>query len=343
MQFIEDDFFPFVDGPDGTTVPANAVDTTLFKEDETHEEEEEPTKQEPANEPVQAADDLINRYYEFAIQSKLLEVPEDFEFTGDLAQLEQAHAYTEKARDARSVERVFEALPEDFKPLFDYALSGGSSIKDFLDHYGPDALDNFNEDSTSDQKRVLTEHYRKFTNFSDERIERLISLLPEDELKQASLDAFTELKADKEAKKLEFLKQTAAAAEQAKQESEQRALSLSKAIDDTNSIHPQRKNKIKSFFFEPVNVAGEQTTAFNHTIQLILSNPEHQAQLADILLEYNKDEGFTQDRLEKRKTTNASQNFRKLVRTALAGKPQASSGGAPSSNTFDWAAFNDHS
>ena len=264
-------------------------------------------------------------------------MPEDYDFQGTPEQLEEIQNYTKKQKDIKAVEGIFEALPEQFKPLFDYALRGGTSIQEYYNTFVADPLDTIDLESVADQKKIIKEHYRKNTKFSDEQIDRRISLISDEEdLKSEALEAFNDLKALRQEEQVKLLEETATQAQAAKLAAEQRTLELSKAIDSTTLVHPQRKNKVKTFFFEPINVEGQVTTGFNHTIQSILSRPEHQAQLADILLEYDPTLGFSQERLEKKGKTKASQQFQKLVEDVLETKQSKKvTANAPNTGSFD--------
>lgn len=285
------------------------------------------------------SDDTILKYVEFLKQNELIEFPPEYEFTGTPEQLEEVFTHTKKATTAKAIDNIFDSLPEQFKPLFDYALRGGTSIDDYYNTFVADPLDTVNLESAADQKRVIKEHYRHFTKFTDDQIDRRVAQISDEEdLKLEAQEAFNDLKAIRQEQQVKLLQDVAAQAEAERVATEQRTLELSRAIDATNLVHPQRKNKVKTFFFEPINVEGQVTTGFNYTIQSILSSPEHQAQLADILLEYDPTTGFSQERLEKKVKSKASQNFQKILEDVLQTKQnkQKTSAATPVSATeFD--------
>lgn len=322
--------------PEAITTPGVFDPTTEEDEvDDTQVTEDTPT---PTATTVDG-DDTIIKYVEFLKQNELVEIPEDYEFNGTPEQLEEIFTHTKKATTAKAIDNIFESLPEQFKPLFDYALRGGDSIEEYYNTFVADPLDTINLESPSDQKRILKEHYKHFTKFTDDQIDRRIAAInDEEDLKLEAQEALVDLKSIRQEQQVKLLQETAARAEAERIAAEQRTLELSKAIDNTNLVHPQRKNKVKTFFFEPINVEGQVTTGFNHTIQSILSTPEHQAQLADILLEYDPTIGFSQDRLEKKVKSKASQNFQKILEDVLQTK-QNKTKGSPntpvSSSEFD--------
>lgn len=313
-------------------------DTDFDPEDEpiTPEEADDvPDTDEPAAE--ETGDALIENYVKFLQEYDLIDIPEDYEFTGDPEQLQTILEHTKQARPAKAIETIFERLPDDFKPLFDYALKGGTSLDEYLKVYNKD-IDNMSMDTPEDQKKILFTYYKETSPYSDEKINRLISHFnDEDELKVEADDAYNYLMGMRNKQREELLQQTEAqrVAEQAR--IEQQTISLNKAIEETNAIHPARKNKVKAFFFEPLQSNNTVTTGFNATINSILSNPEHQAQLADILLEYNPEAGFSSDRLERRVKSKATQDFKTLVKSKLDPKQaqRSSSSKAPQSTSFN--------
>jgi len=331
----------------GTT--ASTIDTpqepqfstidNIHKEEE-HKEEVEST--EPEHEEVEVVDEVLVGYVDFLKQNDLIEIPEDLQFTGTSEELQKIFEHTKAAKEAAAVDKIFQALPEDFKPLLDYALKGGSSLDEFLSVYGADPLQNVDLTKVEDQRKVIAQHYKATSNYTDEKIARLVSLITdEDDLKIEAEDCFKELTEMRLEDQKNLLIQTEQARAAAQAQAEAQTMALAKAVETTTAIHPQRKQKVRSFFFDPVNIAGNNTTGFNYAIQSILANPEHQAQLADILLEYNPNSGFSTERFEKRAKTKATDQFHELLNKTLNPKQaqRASTSKSPNSNKLDWETY----
>lgn len=312
----------------------------LENEDEEVFEDEEGALQEDL-----LPEDITIGYVEFLKQNNLIVLPEDLEFTGKPEDLEKIFEHTKVAREEEAIDKVFSALPEDFKPLFDYALAGGTSLKDYLSVHINDGVNDLDLTKVEDQKKIIARHYKATTEFNDEKINRLVSLISdEDDLRLEAEECYRELSTIKEAEKVALLEQAQRDRESAKQKAEQQTLALTKAVDTTSTIHPQRKQKVRSFFFDPINVEGNTTTGFNYAVQSILANPEHQAQLADILLEYNPASGFSGERLEKRFKSRAASSFQETLEKALNPKraQKASNQKSPNSSNFDWETYSKH-
>jgi hypothetical protein len=330
--------------PKETTDPSNIDFKSSDTPPQEDEEQEEFTPPDDAEDSLES-DDITVSYVDFLKQNDLVVIPEDLQFSGKPEELEKIFEHTKTTRQAEAVDKIFNALPEDFKPLFDYALAGGTSLNDFMSVYAKDPLSNIDLTKVEDQRKIVAEHYRATTEYSDEKINRLVSLITdEDDLKLEAEDAYKELGIIREKEKTALIEQTAAQREADRQRVEAQTLALSKAVDTTTSIHAQRKHKVKSFFFDPVNIGGSTTTGFNHAVQSILANPEHQAQLADILLEYDATAGFSGERFERKFRTKATGSFQEALEKALNPKQaqRASTQKTPNSSNFDWETYSKH-
>lgn len=287
-------------------------------------------------------DDVLVGYVDFLKQNDLIEIPEDLQFTGSSEELQKIFEHTKATKEAAAVDKIFQALPEDFKPLLDYALKGGASLDEFLSVYGKDPLQNIDLTKIEDQRKVIAQHYKATSNYSDEKIARLVSLITdEDDIRIEAEDCFKDLAQMRQEDQKNLLVRTEAAKVAAIEAAEEKTTALVRAVETTTAIHPQRKQKVRSFFFDPISVAGNNTTGFNYAIQSILANPEHQAQLADILLEYNPSSGFSAERFEKRAKTKAADQFQDLLNKTLNPKQaqRASTSKTPNSNKLDWETY----
>lgn len=286
-------------------------------------------------------DTPIKNYVDFLQQNELIEIPEGLEFSGKPEELEQIFEHTKATQVARAVDKVFETLPDSFKPLFDYALRGGSSIADYMKVHNNE-LESLNLENEDDQRKVLYQYYKKTSPYPDEKINRLISLVSDpEELAVEAKDAFQDLLAIRDTEQKQLVMNMEKSRAEQEQRAQQQTIELAKAIETSTTIIPQRKNKIKAFFFDPVQVNNQTTTGFNYTIQSILENPDHQAQLADILLEYDKGTGFSFDRLEKRARTKATQQFQTALQKISDPKQNQRSSTSPSRTTsdMDWQGY----
>ena len=307
-------------------------------------EEPEPEAPQEADAPEQEVDDKLQAYVSFLKDNELIDIPEEYEFKGTPDELQQVFEYTKQNRVKQAYESIYNSLPDDFKPALEYVMNGGTSVQDFLAMAASDPLANIDITSPEGQRQAIYLSLRETSNYPDEKIKKIVSRLAEDEDELASeaAEAYRELVGIKEQKQHAMIQQARIEREQQQQMMQHRTQALHSAIESSQTIHPQRRNKIKAFFFEPLNTPEGVTTGFNYSINNILQNPEHQAQLADILLEYDPSVGFSSDRLEKRVKTKATQQFQTLLQKAIDPKNvQKSSSQRPqSSKDFDWDVFN---
>jgi hypothetical protein len=337
-----DDFFSsmFGDAKAQTTEEPTEIEQ---ENEETPVNEEPQSPSEPPQEPSEEVDDKLQAYIDFLQQNELVDIPEEFDFKGTPDQLQQVFQYTKQKRQQEALETIFNSLPDDFKPVLEYVANGGNSVVDFMNMYTQDPLATVDISTTEGQRRAVYLALRETSNYPDEKINKIVSRIAEDEDELASeaAESYRELLSLQEQKKYGMIQEAKIQQERQKQMMEQKTQALYSAIDSSQTIHPQRRNKIKAFFFEPVNTQEGVTTGFNYAINSILQNPEHQAQLADLLLEYDPSSGFSSDRLEKRVKTKATQQFQTLLSKAIDPKQvQKSSTRPQSSKDFDWDVFN---
>lgn len=294
----------------------------------------------PPDDGASGEDSELNGYYEFLKEYGVLATPEDFEFDGTPEKFKEALDATKQAAMMNAYEDLWGRLPEDFKPLLEYALSGGRSIDEFMESRVPIPFEELNLEDTDTQRLILYRYYKETSNYPDDKINRFINLLEKDgDLHTEAQDAYSTLLEIKQQRQTELLERQKKEAQQYEQAMAERTQALVNAIDQSAFIHPSRRNKVRTFFFNPVKTQQGETTAFNATISSILSNPEHQAQLADLLLDYDPEKGFTTDRFEKRVKSKATQSFQQLMHDKINPKTKVKGNSAKPQTDFDWDNF----
>lgn len=300
----------------------DVVDAPIESPDDTVEEIEEPAEvvEEIVNEEPEPQDPLTQKFVDFLTANDIFEVPENFELDGSEESIQKILEYTKQQNKDRVAQEIWSALPDDFKPLLEYGLNGGKSIKEFLDVYVDSDVTTLDISQEANQRAVLREYYKQTSNgtFSQEKIDRLIKRIEEyGDLEEEAKDAHQELSRQSNERKQALILE----AQRKEQEQRQHIIDYTNAmvdsIEKTSFIHPTRKAKVRSFMFDPIQINSTSTTAYNYAVQSILANPEHQAQLADILLDYNPEKGFDLERLERRVRTKASKSFQELLEQKL--------------------------
>lgn len=264
-------------------------------------------------------DDESKAYFDALKEYGVLDLPEDFEFKGTDS-LTQALDVTKQNLHQKVAANLWNSLPEDFQPLLEYALRGGTSLQDYLSAYAPTSNEYDLEDTIS-QKEIIKEYYRQ-TNprLTDEKLDQMVDRREKmGSLREEAEDALELLEELKEERKIALLEDLE---EQKQYAAEQQRLKdeAIKAAIDKHSNDSIRRNRLKNFVFQPIKKGENITTEFNDSLNHILNNYDHLTQLVDILADYDVRVGFNFDRLNKRLKTESTKTFKELVNTKLDSK-----------------------
>ena len=283
----------------------------------------------------------ITQYYNALLEYGALDVPEDFEFDGSKEGLEKAFELSDKNKNAKLAADLWEHLPEDFKPLLQYALNGGKSLDAFLETFKEVDYSQLDLTDENNQRKVLYDYYRSTSSYSEEKINRMINRLADiGDLEDEAVDAVKELVQYKEQQKEQLLAEAANQEQAAKEATKKQTEELTKLIETTSLIGDERKNRVKAFMFNPIKENGQYTTQLNQTMSAITTNPEHLIQLADILADYNPSVGFNFDRLERKSKTKDTKSFKDLLDQKLDPKTGLKGSNKKVINEdFDWDGF----
>lgn len=289
----------------------------------------------PKNDDGIVIDDDAVKYFNFLKENDVLVTDEDFEFTGSAEDIQTALHQTRNNLETKVKQQFWEALPENLKPLLEYTLAGGKDIDQFLSYSRPLDFDNIDLEDPISQKLIVKEQWKLTSNFSDEKIEKLINRLEEsNSLREAAQEALLEIEEDRKNKQARLLQEAKTAeVEQARALEEQR-----KNIEqELASIQePKRQDRVKNFVLSPVRTEQGYTSEFNLALSSILSNPKHLVQLADILADYNSNNGFNFERLKKQFKSEAAKSFRELLDSKLTVPKSGSPTPSKSNEDFDW-------
>lgn len=282
-------------------------------------------------------------YFDFLKSNNLIIVGDDFEFDGTPEKLQEAHDKTIEVYKESAYTAIMSALPENLQDLLQYALSGGDDYDQFLNKDK-----SFDTESQEGQEAVIRFFYKNTANWDDRKIDRYIAKLDEDELLEEALDLNAQIEvAQSEARK---------AAVQAEEDNKKKAIESHKAfqaniaqtIDKAGYIEQSRKSNIKNFMFNPVRRSDGQLTEYQRTLQSIQSNPDHLAQLADLLFDYDKDKGISYTRFEKSAKTTLTKDLKRQLESSTSSKvhginiPSRANLKASQANRneeIDWKAF----
>lgn len=297
-------------------------DNYIGPDDEPTDQQDEPVETQDAPD-LDETSEVRKAYYDFLVENEILDLPKNFEYDGSSEKLEEALELAKSSTQKKVIENFWNSVPEDLKEAFEFTMANNATLEDYFESrlQNPATLDLTRPEN---QRKVVERFLKETTRFSPEKIKRTITSYEEDGILDAeAADAASELEGIFEQQNEERRKTVALQAEQAEEARRRHTDELVKAINSSQFIHPARREKVRSFFFSPIKKDNQQTTAFNVTVQNILTNPEHQAQLADLLLDYSPQQGFSLERFEKRVKARATSSFKDDLDRALDPKRKA--------------------
>lgn len=297
---------------------------------------------EPTPQPEDAPQIDLEATYKFMSEMNLIEVPEEFEFDGTPESAETAISYTLENMRKSAQSSLLETLPPDFQQAVTYALAKGqqANLNDYLKEasaVATDIYDDIDLSSRDNQRFVVKEYLKQTTQHSDQKINKYISLLEENETlateAKENVSELLNIRASKQAERNAAYKQAIEQREETRRELRKKFESI---IDSANYIDSPRKNKVKAFINNQRQVKGKSPyTGFEKTISQIQQNEEHLVQLADILeSSYNPESGFDYDRLKRQKASEGASNIRQKLDKFLA-QPQSGKATGPVSSGFN--------
>lgn len=269
----------------------------------------------PEPEPGEGEPNSLVAYYETLKEQGLIKVEDDYEFDGTSETFNELieESKTEIVRDGLA--EWFDNLQPDFQEVIRYALSGGQSMKDFVNSYKNiedySALDTTDEDH---QLKLIRDYYKLTTNFDDKKIKRFIDAIEDSgDLEVEAIDAQNYLQdyQSNQRKALEEQQRQQKEAELEKAKEQRDA--LDEAIQSSSVVQGRRKNSIRAFLFNPIKRGSQTETDFNRKFNAIASNPEHMVMLADLLYDYSPEKGFNFSRYESKGKNKAAKDIKKAL------------------------------
>lgn len=297
------------------TLDLESSDDLLVDNQETKEEFSIINEESDKEEKTESDSNVLKTYYDFLKEQELIITEDDYEFDGKEESLELIKQKTLESYRQKVLEELNNSLPENFKKVLKYGLEGGKDPSDIFNQ-----VDILDTDITvkTNQELIVKTHLKETTNFSDEKINKMISNLDKaGELEAEAYDALDELKEIREERDL---KQQQALVE-SRQQFEKREKELRDTVIDSiqqyDIISKERKGKIQAFMFNPIKKGTEVLTDYQRHLKAISSNPKHLVQLADILFDYNESEGINLERFKKQGETKANQTLKEKLENKM--------------------------
>lgn len=292
---------------------------------------------------VSSAETPYTEYFNLLKENNLLHVNEDFTFDGTVLGLENAIIQTKENLQGAVAQALWEKLPEDFRPLLEYAIQGGTDVQAFLNTFQSNDLSNIElEGNTENQREVLKRYFSTTTKYDTDKINRMVErLYMTGEMETEAVSALAELKEIEQSSRFELVETQKKQKEEYEQQQKQFREDISSLIGGSSYIEPPRQNKVRSFLFNVSSVSGDTDTQFNRTLKNIAANKEHLVQLADILLDYDPKTGIKLDRIQRKESTKATQSLRQKLEEITSNTKTKVTGASSKTDTnrFDWEQF----
>jgi len=285
---------------------------------------------------------LNKAYFEALKESGSIIVPDDFEFDGSSDELEKVFVESDKLKVEAIRNSIMSSISDEALPLVRH-LNAGGTLQDFIDVHSSINLGSIDISKLSNQKKVIDEYYKRTTKYSQDKIDKIINKMIDldtiEEDAQIYLDDLKDLD-------VEAAEQRAAQTEREKEQRDeirrQQEESLATAITTSEFISEKRRGKVNDFFFKPVSYNNGTTTNYNRMLKAISTNPEHLAQLGDILMDsYDLKKGFDMKRFERKGKTSANKTFKDRLSEKINSKEKVSGKTNPTKKAPGWeAVFN---
>jgi hypothetical protein len=290
--------------------------------------------------------DQLKKQYEFLETQGIIQgLPKDFEFDGTPEKFEEALSVSKSNLQIQAAREIWSSLPHDFQVAFEYALSGGTDIKQVQKFVGGSLnYDEFDLENREDQKYLLEQHLKKTTKLSDTKIARQIKYWQDtDTLEEEAELAINELKNLQEQEKQELLQQQAKQKELQEKQLVDNYTTFKNTVSELKDFPDKRKDEIVRSIWHPQKINGQEQTYFNYIDKQVKSNPEHLAQLASFYLDYDPQKGFNMSKKSVTKTkSKIMKSFRDDLQQLLSGTNtvhKSSSTSQPGVESFDMEKF----
>jgi hypothetical protein len=283
-------------------------------------------------------DATLHAYYDFLKQQNILDVEEGFEFDGTEESLVKAQEQTQYSYQKKALEAVLSKLPENLQDMAIYALKGGTDFSKFNNQEIE-----FNTDTIESQTEVLKKYYKETAKWDNNRIEKYLSKLDETEIKEEADEAIDKLNELSKSQREALIEQQKQIEENQKAQLKDYNDKLESGIKNANFVPIDRKPKLKNFMFNTIRKEDGAKSEMVRNFEAIQKNPEHLIQLADLLMDYDKEKGIAYTRFEKKSQTTLNKGLKKAleetVNAKVASFSSAGKTGTAKVAEIDWSKF----
>lgn len=239
------------------------------------EEQEDPEEE---GEPIEGDVDTeyVKGIYEYLREQQLLAVPDDFEFNPSEEGLKEALEKTKENLYSSFLEEV----PPEGKELLEYYRSGGRDIQEFMAMQQEPDYESIAVEDEDIAKAIIYNYYKATTAFSDQRIEKELQRLEENqELLEIAEESRQELQKIQTHRKAQLIEENKLRKEEQKKALEEAKQKVSKVVKAKNirgiQIEEKEGEALMQSIFTPIKTKdGSVTTTLMMRLMQALSDPE---------------------------------------------------------------------
>lgn len=237
--------------------------------------------------------------YGLLTESKILDLGDDYEFGGELSDIETAFQKQQEIYRQRVEEQFFSSIPTELQDVYKGVLEG-VEVDKLLDLKRQQVSEY--DISTLDSQRSIVSKDLKEKGINDSVINTIIESLEKEGTLETEASTIVERTKQAAQVQIENLRKEKVEAERLRQEEEQKAIvafsqNVDKTLQNTN-WSDDKKKEVFSHIFQ----ASNGNTPLGEKIETIYSNPEHLIQLVDFLTYYDKSKGFDLTKFRKVET-----------------------------------------
>lgn len=316
QQLQEDDFVIVMDDFPNTKSAPNEQETEDHKDEDIEDDLEVDEVDDEVEELDDETSEYIKNHFNFLKEKGYINVPEDYDFDGDIYKVYQEDF---KRREDAVIDRVLQSIPENVQPILEYAMNGGSDLDKII------ALSKQEDDISSldieseEGAEVYTKNYLVNNKGLTEKYANAIieTMKNEGSLEEQAQEFYQ--------KELESLsEQRKQMAEQAKQEAQQRKQAQEEYLNSLSQYIESQELEASSKEYLKHEIYGNATV---EKLQHILVNdPGAMVEIAKFLFAYDPEEGF-KDKTDRKQQTKAAKEMKDDYFSKIASKQSKSSQG----------------
>lgn len=312
----EDDEEDKKDQEPGVEETETIKETDSNDEEETGEEESESESESEEGEGEDEVEEYVQNHFKFMQEEGYVNLPEDYEFKGDLYDVYRLDA---ENRQKAAVESLITAVDDSAKDVLNYILQGGSNINDMLAFaQQADTLDAINIDSEEDAESYALYHLQNNKGLDEDIAKSVIESMKDKGVLEETAKKYYEADLVVISKQKEqLISDQIKAQEDAKAQQQKYLVDLDESLK-SRDWEPSAKQRIKREIYGNNTVAKLQ--------HIIASDPNTFLELARILSAYDPKKGLVEVIDKKEKAVAGKKVKRDFFQKAASKKTHSSKG-----------------